>query len=65
MARIKDPVMTEQRVVVVGSSTYTRRVWADGWVQHYRHNKRQACLIKLDVLTHAKLSARIEAALAE
>jgi hypothetical protein len=63
--KLKNPVMTEQKTVTIGGKEYTRRTWADGWVQHYRHNNRQACLVKLDVLTHAALIAKINAAIAE
>lgn len=63
MAKRKNPVMTEQLVAVVGGKSYTRRAWADGWVQHYRHDNRRGCLVKLDVMTHNKLIARIDAAL--
>lgn len=60
----KNPVMVDQRMIELAGKKYTRRAWADGWVQHYRENKRQACLVKLDVLTHAGLIARIDAMLA-
>jgi hypothetical protein len=61
---VKNPVMTEQREVTIGDVRYTRRTWADGSVQHYRHNRRQACLVKLDARRSFKVCAAIDAALA-
>lgn len=45
----KNPVLIEQREIQIGSMTYTYRKWADGSEQFYRYNRRQACLVKLDV----------------
>ena len=64
MKKRNNPVMIENRDVMVGDKRYTRRTWANGFVQHYRVNKRQACLVRLDAEAHAKLIAKIDAALA-
>jgi len=57
----KTPVMTEQIDIQVGAGTYTRRAWADGTVQFYRHDKRRSCLVKLCNRTNSPLIDRIRA----
>lgn len=61
--KIKNPVMVEQREISHNGALYTYRKWDNGDEQFYRHNRRQACLVKLDADRNQTIIAKIRAAM--